>query len=73
MQHVFARGKGHDAIPLPGHEALEEAVQSFHPVEDIDLAISRHSAAFARYLLAHDEIFPIPIIHTVTAWSASEI
>jgi hypothetical protein len=52
---------------LPG---FVDAVEGMRPAPDIDEAISRHSAVFARILLAHPEIRPIPLIqlvHTITA------
>ena len=52
---------------LPG---LAEAVERLAAADDADAAISRHSAAMARLLLAHAELRPIPLIqliHSITA------
>jgi hypothetical protein len=49
---------------------IAPAIESLAPVADIDKAISRHTATFARLLLAHDELAPIPaiqLIHSITA------
>ena len=56
-----------DAMRVPDQERFEEAVHELVPCDDIDRAISRHSAAFCRFILVHDEVFQIPLIHTVTA------
>jgi hypothetical protein len=52
---------------LPGFAA---AIESLRGATDADSAISRHTAIFARLLVAHPEIRPIPLIqlvHSITA------
>ncbi len=49
---------------------FRSVVESLQVVSDAGYAISRHTAMFARVLLAHSEIRPIPLIqlvHTITA------
>jgi hypothetical protein len=57
---------------LPRGETVEiaPAIESLAPIADMDVAISRHTATFARLLLAHEELAPVPtiqLIHTITA------
>jgi hypothetical protein len=50
------------------------AVESLAPAPDSDAAISRHAATFARVLLAHRELAPVPtiqLVHTITATIAT--
>lgn len=58
---ALPRGDGADIAP---------AIESLEATPDIDAAISRHTAAFARLLLAHRELPPIPtiqLVHSITA------
>ena len=60
---------------LPRDEGADiaPALESLEPVPDIDAAISRHTATFARLLYAHRELAPVPtiqLIHTITAPSS---
>ncbi|HWE76559.1 MAG TPA: questin oxidase family protein [Stellaceae bacterium] len=57
---------------LPRGESVDiaPAIESLAPVADIDDAISRHTATFARLLLAHEELAPVPaiqLVHAITA------
>ena len=52
---------------LPG---FTSAMESLAEATDAEDAISRHTAAFARVLIAHPEIPPIPLVHTITATTA---
>jgi hypothetical protein len=57
-------------LPRGEKADIAPAIESLAPVADIDAAISRHTAAFARLLLAHEELRPVPtiqLIHTITA------
>lgn len=54
---------------LPG---FASAVESLAPATDVREAISRHTAAFARLLIAHPEVPPIPLVHTITAPTAMQ-
>jgi hypothetical protein len=59
--HRLPRGENADIAP---------AIESLAPIADIDAAISRHTATFARLLLAHDELAPVPsiqLVHSITA------
>lgn len=49
---------------LPG---FAEAVQSLAVTDNIHEAISTHTATFARVMLAHVEMHPVPLVHTITA------
>src|SRR5579875_1865303 len=49
---------------LPG---FASAIQSLAMSGDVGEAISAHTATFARVLLAHSEMHPVPLIHTITA------
>ena len=67
--------KGQKGLPP---EALNEppgfadAIDSLAAVADPKDAIHRHTAAFARVLIAHPEIPPIPLVHTITALTAMQ-
>ena len=52
---------------LPG---FTSAVESLAEATDAENAISRHTAAFARVLITHPEVPPIPLVHTITAPTA---
>ena len=54
---------------LPG---FTSAVESIAAATDAEDAISRHTAAFARVLIAHPEVPPIPLVHTITAPTAMQ-
>ncbi len=47
-----------------------QVIESLQEVNDAEDAISRHTVLFARVLLAHPDVFPVPLIHTVTAPTA---
>jgi hypothetical protein len=54
---------------LPGFaSAVESGAAPADPVE----AISHHTAAFARVLIAHPEVPPIPLVHAITAPTAMQ-
>jgi hypothetical protein len=54
---------------LPG---FANVVESLSGVTDPEDAISRHTATFARVLIAHPEIPPVPLVHTITAPTAMQ-
>jgi hypothetical protein len=54
---------------LPG---FTSAVESLAAATDAEKAISRHTAAFARVLIPHPEVPPIPLVHTITAPTAMQ-
>ena len=54
---------------LPG---FTSAVESLAAATDAEEAISRHTAAFAGVLIAHPEVPPIPLVHTITAPTAMQ-
>jgi hypothetical protein len=57
-------------LPRGEKADIAPAIESLAPIADIDVAISRHTATFARLLLAHDELAPVPaiqLVHTITA------
>ena len=39
---------------------------------DAEEAISKHTVAFARILIAHPKVPPIPLVHTITAPTAMQ-
>jgi hypothetical protein len=41
-------------------------------VTDAEEAISKHTVAFARILIAHPKVPPIPLVHTITAPTAMQ-
>jgi hypothetical protein len=47
-------------------------VESVAAVTDAEEAISRHTVAFARILVAHPNVPPIPLVHTITAPTAMQ-
>jgi hypothetical protein len=51
---------------LPGFAKVVESLAEVNP----ENAISRHTAGFARVLIAHPEIPPVPLVHTITAPTA---
>jgi hypothetical protein len=64
------------AGPGEGTRALAElpnfasAIESVPEVTAIGHAISDHTALFARLLLSHPEVFPVPLVHCITAPAA---
>jgi hypothetical protein len=54
---------------LPGFVATIDRLAEITDPKD---AIQRHTAAFARVLIAHPEIPPIPLVHTITAPTAMQ-
>jgi hypothetical protein len=54
---------------LPG---FTSAVEGLATATEAKEAISRHTAAFARVLIAHPEIPPIPLVHAITAPTAMQ-
>jgi hypothetical protein len=49
---------------------FEQIVDGLAPIADVDAAIHRHAALFARVLIAHPELRPVPmiaLIHAITA------
>ena len=54
---------------LPG---FTSAVESLAEATDAEDAISRHTAAFARVLIAHPKVPPIPLVHAITAPTAAQ-
>src|SRR5215831_18880742 len=64
--------KGPPAAALNGMPGFASAVESLAPATDAKEAISRHTAAFARVLIAHPEVPPIPLVHAITAPTAMQ-
>ena len=62
--------KGPPAPALNDLPGFTSAVESLAATGDPEEAISRHTAAFARVLIAHPEVPPIPLVHTITAPTA---
>jgi hypothetical protein len=53
-----------------GEGDIAPVIESLGPMPPLDEAISQHTAHFARLLLAHGELAPVPtiqLIHTITA------
>jgi hypothetical protein len=49
---------------------FSNTIESLREVTDVNEAISRHTAPFARVLIAHPELMPVPLVHTITAPAA---
>jgi hypothetical protein len=67
-----AKQKGPPAAGLNELPGFTAAVESLAAATDAEEAISRHTAAFARVLIAHPEVPPIPLVHTITAPTAMQ-
>jgi hypothetical protein len=59
--------KGPPAAALNDLSGFAPVVESVAAVTDAEEAISRHTVAFARILVAHPKVPPIPLVHTITA------
>jgi Questin oxidase-like len=64
--------KGPAAAALNDLAGFTSAVESCEAATDAEEAISKHTAAFARVLIAHPEVPPIPLVHTITAPTAMQ-
>jgi hypothetical protein len=64
--------KGPPAAALNNLPGFTSAVESLAPTTDTREAISKHTAAFARVLIAHPEVPPIPLVHAITAPTAMQ-
>jgi hypothetical protein len=64
------RQKGPRPEALANLPGFANVVESLSGVTDPGDAISRHTAAFARVLIAHPEIHPVPLVHAITAPTA---
>jgi len=63
-------GAALQALPRGDGADIAPTIESLEATPDIDAAISRHTASFARLLLAHDEFAPVPtiqLVHSITA------
>lgn len=61
------------SLPRGPGASIAPAVESLAATDDADEAISRHTAFFARVLLAHAELPPVPqiqLVHTITSAAA---
>jgi Questin oxidase-like len=65
-----AEQKGPPGAGLNDLRGLTSAVESLAAATDAEEAISGHTAAFARVLIAHPEVPPIPLVHAITAPTA---
>jgi hypothetical protein len=61
---------GKNRMAVSDTAEFAQVIESLQNVSDAEGAISRHTALFARVLLAHSDVFPVPLIHTVTAPTA---
>jgi hypothetical protein len=62
--------KGPPATALNDLSGFTSTVESLAASADPEEAISSHTAAFARVLIAHPEVPPIPLVHAITAPTA---
>lgn len=62
--------KGKNRMAVSDAPEFEKVIERLHDVSDAEDAISTHTALFARVLRAHPDVYPIPLIHTVTAPTA---
>ena len=63
--NTFDRGRYKNAIP-----GWREAVSALEEPTDLQAALSDMTATFAQANLVHDKIFPVPLLHCVTAPAA---
>jgi hypothetical protein len=60
-------------LHMPEIEGWGTAVGALAGPEDVQVALSELTAAFAQVQLAHPDIFAIPLVHTVTAPAAMRV
>jgi hypothetical protein len=61
---------------LPDSPELVDMIDRLEPIADVDAALSRHTALFARVLLSHAELPFVPqiqLVHTITSAAALRI
>ena len=68
----MGKQKGPPAAALNNLPGFTSAVESLAAATDPEQAISRHTAAFVRVLMAHPEVPPIPLVHAITAPTAMQ-
>lgn len=68
-EEVGLRDKGF-FLHMPDINGWGTAVEGLAPPDDVEVGFSELTLAFAQAQLAHPEIFPIPVVHTLTAPAA---
>jgi Questin oxidase-like len=69
---IGLRNKGF-FLHMPDIVGWGEAVSSLASPDDLQEAFSDMTASFAQVQLAHPDVFPIPLVHTVTAPAAMRV
>jgi hypothetical protein len=67
---LMEKGRFRPVWAIPG---WAEAVTSLHPPEDIQAGLSDITSSLAQVQLVHPDIFPIPLVHTITAPAAMRV